>query len=119
MAGKEEERGVGGKEMDSREGDEYVLYHYFRSTCSERVRIGLNLKGLEYKSHYVNLFKGENKDPEFAKQQESDVPGEFRDTGGGQKASYVCCFGDSAPAEQFGFDGVPFGRKGWPSKGGY
>ncbi|MFS1525955.1 maleylacetoacetate isomerase [Microbulbifer sp. 2304DJ12-6] len=35
------------------------LYGYFRSSASYRVRIGLNLKGLAYKYHPVNLLKGE------------------------------------------------------------
>ncbi|WNZ58039.1 maleylacetoacetate isomerase [Microbulbifer sp. JMSA004] len=35
------------------------LYGYFRSSASYRVRIGLNLKGLEYEYHPVNLLKGD------------------------------------------------------------
>lgn len=35
------------------------LYGYFRSSASYRVRIGLNLKELEYNYHPVNLVKGE------------------------------------------------------------
>lgn len=38
---------------------EYVLYSYFRSSCSARVRIALNLKGLEYDLRPVNLLKNE------------------------------------------------------------
>ncbi|KAK2662896.1 hypothetical protein Ddye_001470, partial [Dipteronia dyeriana] len=41
------------------------LYSYFRSSCSCRVRIGLNLKGLEYEYKAVNLVKGEQHSPEF------------------------------------------------------
>lgn len=33
------------------------LYTYWRSSCSWRVRIALNLKGLEYELHTVNLVK--------------------------------------------------------------
>lgn len=38
---------------------DYTLYTYFRSSCSGRLRIALNLKGLEWTPVYVNLLKGE------------------------------------------------------------
>ncbi|CAI8034045.1 Maleylacetoacetate isomerase [Geodia barretti] len=34
-----------------------VLYSYFRSTCSWRVRIALALKGIEYEYRAVHLLK--------------------------------------------------------------
>lgn len=34
-----------------------ILYTYFRSTCSWRVRIALNLKNIEYDSEYIHLVK--------------------------------------------------------------
>ncbi|WP_295801370.1 maleylacetoacetate isomerase [uncultured Microbulbifer sp.] len=37
------------------------LHGYFRSSASYRVRIALNLKGLEYQYHPVNLLKGEQR----------------------------------------------------------
>ncbi|KAK4424466.1 Glutathione S-transferase zeta class [Sesamum alatum] len=43
------------------------LYSYWRSSCSCRVRIALNLKGLDYEYIAINLLKGENKTPEFLK----------------------------------------------------
>ncbi|KAK9217099.1 hypothetical protein WN943_005724 [Citrus x changshan-huyou] len=43
------------------------LYSYWRSSCSYRVRIGLNLKGLEYEYKAVDLLKGEQFSPEFLK----------------------------------------------------
>ncbi|KAL5573785.1 hypothetical protein UlMin_023382 [Ulmus minor] len=43
------------------------LYSYFRSSCSFRVRIALNLKGLKYEYKAVNLSKGEQHSPEFLK----------------------------------------------------
>ncbi|XP_044490095.1 glutathione S-transferase zeta class-like [Mangifera indica] len=43
------------------------LYSYWRSSCSCRVRIGLNLKGLDYEYKAVNLVKGEQDSPEFRK----------------------------------------------------
>ncbi|KAM3483568.1 hypothetical protein MY8738_002989 [Beauveria namnaoensis] len=38
---------------------DYTLYTYFRSSCSGRLRITLNLKNLDYTPVYVNLLKGE------------------------------------------------------------
>ncbi|XP_059652167.1 glutathione S-transferase zeta class-like [Cornus florida] len=43
------------------------LYSYWRSSCSCRVRIALNLKGLKYEYKPVNLLKGEQFSPEFTK----------------------------------------------------
>lgn len=43
------------------------LYSYWRSSCAHRVRIALNLKGLEYEYKAVNLLKGEQHSPEFEK----------------------------------------------------
>ncbi len=42
-----------------------VLYDYFRSSASYRVRIALNLKGVDYEHHPVNLAEGEQKDPAY------------------------------------------------------
>ncbi|KAK7363898.1 hypothetical protein VNO77_06058 [Canavalia gladiata] len=41
------------------------LYSYWRSSCSFRVRIALNLKGLKYEYKAVNLLEGEHSRPEF------------------------------------------------------
>jgi len=41
------------------------LYSFWRSSCSQRVRIALNLKGLEYEYKPVNLLTNEQSDPEF------------------------------------------------------
>ncbi|XP_010252224.1 PREDICTED: glutathione S-transferase 2-like isoform X2 [Nelumbo nucifera] len=43
------------------------LYSYWRSSCSWRARIALNLKGLSYEYKAVNLLKGEQFSPEFSK----------------------------------------------------
>ncbi|KAB1202203.1 Glutathione S-transferase zeta class, partial [Morella rubra] len=43
------------------------LYSYWRSSCSFRVRIALNLKGLNYEYRAVNLLKGEQFSAEFTK----------------------------------------------------
>ena len=42
-----------------------ILHDYFRSSAAYRVRIALNLKGLEAGRRYVHLRKGEQRAPEF------------------------------------------------------
>jgi maleylacetoacetate isomerase/maleylpyruvate isomerase len=42
------------------------LYTYFRSSAAFRVRIALNLKGLDYQPTCVHLAKGEHRKPEYA-----------------------------------------------------
>nr|AAO61856.1 glutathione S-transferase Z1 [Malva pusilla] len=49
------------------EENKLKLYSYWRSSCSYRIRIALNLKGLEYQYIPVNLLKGEQYTPEFQK----------------------------------------------------
>lgn len=41
-----------------------TLYTYFRSSCSARLRIALNLKSIPYTPIAVNLLKGEQSSPE-------------------------------------------------------
>ncbi|MGH0029372.1 MAG: glutathione S-transferase family protein [Myxococcota bacterium] len=43
------------------------LYHFGFSTCSQKVRLVLAEKGLEFTSHEVNLITGEQHDPEYVK----------------------------------------------------
>lgn len=45
----------------------YKLYHYWRSSCSWRVRWALALKGVAYEATAVNLVKGEQNDLAFMK----------------------------------------------------
>lgn len=42
-----------------------ILYDYFRSSASYRVRIALNLKGIDYEQRSVNLAAGAQKDAAF------------------------------------------------------
>ena len=42
-----------------------VLFDYFRSSTSYRVRIALNLKGIDYETVPVNLLEGAQKDPAY------------------------------------------------------
>jgi maleylacetoacetate isomerase len=42
-----------------------VLYDYFRSSAAYRVRIALNLKGVEYESRPVNLLEGVQKSEDY------------------------------------------------------
>ena len=52
-----------------------VLYDYYRSSASYRVRIGLNLKGAAYERVPVNLLEGEQKDEAYrARNPQGFVP---------------------------------------------
>lgn len=42
-----------------------ILYDYFRSSASYRVRIALNLKGIEYEQRSINLAAGAQKDDSY------------------------------------------------------
>lgn len=42
-----------------------TLYDYYRSSASYRVRIALNLKGLDYERVQVNLLEGEQRDERY------------------------------------------------------
>lgn len=42
-----------------------VLYDYWRSSASYRVRIALNLLGLQYERHKIDLLKAEHQTPEY------------------------------------------------------
>jgi maleylacetoacetate isomerase len=52
-----------------------ILYDYYRSSASYRVRIALNLKGLEHQRVPVNLLEDQQKDPAFlARNPQGFVP---------------------------------------------
>ncbi len=62
-----------------------VLYDYFRSSASYRVRIALNLKGIHYERVPVDLLQGNQKEPDYrARNPQGFVPvlevGELRIT---------------------------------------
>uniref|UniRef100_A0A0K0FAM7 maleylacetoacetate isomerase n=1 Tax=Strongyloides venezuelensis TaxID=75913 RepID=A0A0K0FAM7_STRVS len=44
-----------------------ILYSYWRSSCSWRVRVALNLKKIDYEYKAVNLLKQENRNDEYLK----------------------------------------------------
>lgn len=44
-----------------------VLHHYWRSSCSHRVRIALELKGVAYEKVAVNLLTGQQNTVEFVR----------------------------------------------------
>ena len=46
---------------------DYTLYGYYRSSCTARLRLALNYKGLSYEHIPVNLITGEQRSPEFIK----------------------------------------------------
>jgi maleylpyruvate isomerase len=60
-----------------------TLYSYFRSGSSWRVRIALNLKGLEYSLVPIHLLKGQQNTPEFrAVNPQGTVPALVVEEGG-------------------------------------
>ncbi len=60
-----------------------ILYDYFRSSAAYRVRIALNLKGVDYERREVHLVKGEQRAPEHvARNPQGFVPA--LDIGGGK-----------------------------------
>ena len=44
-----------------------TLYHNGPSTCSQKVRLILEAKELEYQSKLIDLMSGEQHDPEYVK----------------------------------------------------
>ncbi len=52
-----------------------ILYDYFRSSAAYRVRIALNLKGIDHERREVHLVKGEQRSPEHvARNPQGFVP---------------------------------------------
>lgn len=57
------------------------LHDFYRSSAAYRVRIVMNLKGVEAERTYVNLTKGEQHDPEFRKFSPSGLMPVFQHDG--------------------------------------
>eukprot|EP00002_Diphylleia_rotans_P019907 TRINITY_DN3849_c0_g2_i1.p1 TRINITY_DN3849_c0_g2~~TRINITY_DN3849_c0_g2_i1.p1 ORF type:complete len:213 (-),score=55.47 TRINITY_DN3849_c0_g2_i1:136-774(-) len=53
--------------------DKTILWSYFRSSCSWRIRIALNWKGIEYEYSAVNLLQGSQLQDEYAHLNPSKV----------------------------------------------
>ena len=52
-----------------------ILFNYFRSSTSYRVRIALHLKGLEFDYRAIHLLKAEHRSPEYLKiNPQGEVP---------------------------------------------
>lgn len=51
--------------MEIRKMSDIILYDYWRSSASYRVRIALNLKELDYFAHPVDLLTKSHQDPEY------------------------------------------------------
>ncbi len=49
------------------------LYHFGFSTCSQKVRLVLAEKGIDFASHEVNLMAGEQHDPEYVRRNPKHV----------------------------------------------
>jgi maleylacetoacetate isomerase len=49
----------------SNENPEFILHTYFRSSCSGRLRIALELKSIPFTSKSVDLLKGEHRSAEY------------------------------------------------------
>ena len=55
-------------EVQTREVLDYQgvhLFHFLGSSCSQKLRIFLRLKGIDWNSHHVDLRRGENNSPHF------------------------------------------------------
>ncbi|KAF9116191.1 Glutathione S-transferase zeta-1 [Mortierella sp. AM989] len=59
-----------------------VLYSFFRSSCSWRVRLALSLKKIPYETRPINLLLNENKTEEYKKIQPFGAVPAFIDTDG-------------------------------------
>ena len=53
--------------------DNITLHDYWRSSASYRVRIALNLKGIEYSINSIDLLSGQHKSPEHLNKQPQGI----------------------------------------------
>ena len=49
------------------------IFHYAGSSCSQKLRIFLNLKDIAWESHYVDLSKNENFDALVSRHQSARI----------------------------------------------
>ena len=67
------------------------LYHFTNSVCSQKVRMTLFEKGLEWKGHEVNLFTSEQYDPEYLKlNPKGYVPALIHDGAAIRESTLIC-----------------------------
>ncbi|MBT7954054.1 MAG: glutathione S-transferase family protein [Rhodospirillaceae bacterium] len=86
------------------------LYQFGNSVCVQKVRITLAEKGLDYKTHEVNLFTGEQYDPEYLKlNPKGVVPTLMADGQPVNESTLICEFLDETypepslmPADAYG-----------------
>ncbi|KAI1317392.1 Glutathione S-transferase zeta-1 [Mortierella claussenii] len=64
--------------------DRPILYAYFRSSCSWRVRAALNLKKIDYEVRPINLIKNEQRSEEYLKIQPSGFVPAYIDSKSGK-----------------------------------
>jgi glutathione S-transferase len=79
------------------------LYHYSNSICSERARMALHEKGVtDWVCHHVDLFKGEQFDPDYIKlNPKAQTPTLVHNGNVIRESSIICEYIDDA------FDGPP------------
>ncbi len=68
-----------------------ALYHHGNSACSAKVRLVLAEKGLEWTSHYIDIFKGEQFEPGYARLNPKRVVPTLVHNGGVVRESSVIC----------------------------
>ena len=67
------------------------LYHFTNSVCSQKVRMTLFEKGLEWKGHEVNLFASEQYDPKYLKlNPKGYVPALIHDGRAIRESTLIC-----------------------------
>ena len=67
------------------------LYHFINSVCSQKVRMTLSEKGLEWKGYQVNLFTSEQYEPEYLKlNPKGYVPALIHDGAAIRESTLIC-----------------------------
>lgn len=73
------------------------LYHHGNSACAAKVRLALAEKGLDWESHYIDIFKGEQFSPEYARiNPKCVVPTLIHDGKIIRESSVICEYADEA-----------------------